>query len=357
VLKRLPRPTDPNLLVGFETSDDAGVYRLTGEIALVQTVDVLTPIADDPHIFGQIAAANSLSDVYAMGGRPVSALSIVGFPSEGEPDILEGILRGGMDKMAEAGCTIAGGHSVRDDDLKFGYAVTGIIDPARIWRNVGARPGDVLLLTKPLGTGVISTALKQGQAQPAWVQAAEASMSRLNRAAAEALRELEGSPPRRASGRKKVGARISAARARTAQKLRTKPQSAALSAIHAVTDITGFGLLGHAHEMARGSGVSMRIAHERIAYLPGAIQAARGKFFSGGLKSNREFVEGCVEFEVGVPDEFRALLVDPQTSGGLFVAVAADAAEAALAAFSRQGVDARAIGEVVPKRAPLIAVA
>lgn len=357
MLKRLPRPIDPNLLVGFETSDDAGVYRLTDQIALVQTVDVLTPIADDAHIFGQIAAANSLSDVYAMGGRPLSALSIVGFPSDGEPEILEGILRGGMDKMAEAGCTIAGGHSVRDDDLKFGYAVTGIIGPARIWRNVGARPGDVLLLTKPLGTGVISTALKQGQAQPAWVQAAEASMARLNRPAAEALWELEGSSAQRVPARKKVPARVGSARARTAPKLRTKPQSAGPSPIHAVTDITGFGLLGHAHEMARGSGVSMRIGHERIAYLPGAIEAARGKFFSGGLKSNREFVEGCIEFEAGVRDEFRALLVDPQTSGGLFVAIAPDAAQAALAAFRRQGVDARAIGEVVPKRAPLIAIA
>ena len=357
MLKRLPRPTDPNLLVGFETSDDAGVYRLTDEIALVQTVDVLTPIADDPHIFGQIAAANSLSDVYAMGGRPVSALSIVGFPSDGAPEVLEGILRGGMDKMAEAGCTIAGGHSIRDEDLKFGYAVTGIIDPERIWRNVGARPGDVLLLTKPLGTGVISTALKQGQAQTAWVQAAEVSMARLNRPAAEALWELEGSSAQRVPARKKVPARVRSARARTAHKLRTKSQSAAPSPIHAVTDITGFGLLGHAHEMARGSGVSMRIFHGRIAYLPGAVEAAGGKFFSGGLKSNREFVEGCVEFETGVREEFRALLVDPQTSGGLFVAVAPAAAEAALAAFRRQRVDATAIGEVVRKRAPLIAIA
>ena len=160
-MRRLPRPTDPNLLVGFETSDDAGVYLLTPEMALVQTVDFFTPIVDDPHMYGQIAAANSLSDVYAMGGRPISALSIVGFPPNGDPDVMEQILRGGLAKMDEARCTVVGGHSIRDDDIKFGYAVTGLIDPRRVWRNVGAQPGDVLLLTKPLGTGVIATALKK----------------------------------------------------------------------------------------------------------------------------------------------------------------------------------------------------
>jgi selenide, water dikinase len=320
VLKRLPRPTDPNLLVGFETSDDAGVYRLTDEIALVQTVDILTPIADDPFTFGQIAAANSLSDIYAMGGRPLSALSIVGFPSSGEPELLEEILRGGLEKMAEAVCTIVGGHSIRDDELKFGYAVTGLIDPAHIWRNVGARPGDALLLTKPLGTGVISTALKQAQAEPAWVQPANASMARLNRDAAEALREVD-------------------------------------SAVHAVTDITGFGLLGHAREMAAGSGVSMRIESARIAYLPGAIEAARGKFFSGGLKSNQEFLEGSIEFSAGVAEAFRALLVDPQTSGGLLAAVARESADVAMAALRRRAVEASVIGTVTEKHSPLLEIA
>jgi len=322
VLKRLPRPTDPNLLVGFETSDDAGVYRLTDEIALVQTVDILTPISDDPRTFGRIAAANSLSDIYAMGGRPVSALSVVEFPGEGEAETLEGILGGGLETMADARCTIVGGHSIRDEELKFGYAVTGVIDPARIWRNVGARAGDVLILTKPLGTGVISTALKAGRAEATWVEGAEASMTRLNRGAAEALREIES----------------------------------AESPVHAVTDITGFGLLGHAREMAVGSRVSMQIHHERIAYLPGALEAARGKFFSGGLMRNREFLEGCIEFAGGVTEEFRALLLDPQTSGGLFAAVAAEAQGEAMAALERHGVAARTIGEVIDKRSPLIEV-
>ncbi|MGC1583105.1 MAG: selenide, water dikinase SelD, partial [Candidatus Acidiferrales bacterium] len=160
VLRRLPLPNDPNVLVGFETSDDAGVYRVADDLALVQTIDFFTPIVDDPFLFGQIAAANALSDVYAMGGRPVTALSIVAFPPNGAPDLLEQIMRGGLSKISEAGATVVGGHSIRDDELKFGYAVTGLIDPRKIWRNVGARPGDALILTKPVGTGVISTALK-----------------------------------------------------------------------------------------------------------------------------------------------------------------------------------------------------
>ena len=324
MLRRLPRSTDPNLLVGFETSDDAGVYRLTEEMALVQTVDFLTPIADDPRTYGGIAAANSLSDVYAMGGRPISALSVLGFPAAGEPEILEEILRGGFDKMSEAQCTIVGGHSVRDEELKFGYAVTGVIHPSRVWRNVGAGPGDVLILTKPVGTGVISTALKQGRAEASWIKAAIESMLRLNRDAAEALREVE--------------------------------QAASDRPVHAVTDVTGFGLLGHAREMAIGSGVSLRLEHKRVAYLPGAIEAARGKFFSGGLKNNRDFLEGCVEFAESVPEEFRPLLLDPQTSGGLLAALDSQAADAALAALERRRISAHAIGNAVAKRSPLIEI-
>lgn len=325
MLKRLPRPTDPNLLVGFDTNDDAGVYRLTDELALVQTVDFLTPIADDPYIYGQIAAANSLSDVYAMGGRPATALSIVGFPDAAAPEILEGILRGGLSKMDEAKCTVVGGHSIRDDELKFGYAVTGVIHPGRVWKNVGAQPGDTLILTKPLGTGVISTALKQGKAADAWVAASTASMTRLNRDAADALHEIED----------------------TAKVERP---------VHAVTDVTGFGLLGHAREMAIGSGVSLRIDHRRIAWLQGAVDAARGKFFSGGMKNNREFLEGCVGFAAGVPEEIQALLFDPQTSGGLLAAIAPEAAKTAQAALERRGIPAQLIGEVVDKRSPLIQV-
>jgi selenide,water dikinase len=325
VLKRLPRPTDPNLLVGFETNDDAGVYLLREDLALVQTVDFLTPIVDDPHTFGQIAAANSLSDVYAMGGKPLSALSIVGYPPSGVPDVLEQILRGGLSKMEEAGCVVVGGHSIRDEELKFGYAVTGTVHPGRIWRNVGARPGDVLLLTKPLGTGVIATALKHGRASAATLEASAASMTRLNRDAANVLAEIVA-----ATGGE--------------------------SPVHAVTDITGFGLLGHAREMAAGSGVSFRLDHACIGYLPGAVEAARDGFLAGGLKNNREFLEGCVGFTDGVAEEYRNLLYDPQTSGGLLIAIAAASAPEARKALERLGVEARAIGAVFAKRSPLIEV-
>jgi selenide, water dikinase len=323
VLRRLPRQTDENVLVGFETSDDAGVYRLSGGLALVQTVDFFTPIVDEPFCFGQIAAANSLSDIYAMGGQPISALSIVAFPEKGDLEILEEILRGGLAKMAEAGCTIIGGHSIRDEDMKFGYAVTGLIDPGRIWRNVGAKPGDVLLLTKPLGAGVISTGLKQGRIPETAVAAATASMSRLNRDAAHALSEIEERTP---------------------------------GTIHAVTDVTGFGLLGHAREMAVGSGIALEIDHAAIEYLPGAVEASRSGFYSGGLRNNRQFIGDCVSFQPSVPEEFRSLLFDPQTSGGLLVALEALQADAALSALGAREVSARRIGRVLEKRSPLMEV-
>lgn len=325
VLKRLPRQGDPNVLVGFETSDDAAVYLLTDELALVQTIDFFTPIVDDPCLFGQVAAANSLSDVYAMGGRPISALTVVAFPASRPADLLEQILRGGLAKMTEAGCTVVGGHSIRDEELKFGYAVTGLIDPKRIWRNVGAQVGDVLILTKPVGTGVISTALKQGRAEEAWVAAATASMTRLNRDAADALREIDDT-------------------------WENGP------AVHAVTDVTGFGLLGHAREMAMGSDVSMRIDHSRVAYLPGAMEAARGGFFSGGLANNREFVEGCAAFAPNVAKEFEALMFDPQTSGGLLASITDEVSISVMTALKRRGIVAQVIGEVVAKHSPLIEI-
>ena len=331
VLRRLPRPTDPNVLVGFDTNDDAGVYRLGPEMALVQTVDFFTPIVDDPYTYGQIAAANSVSDIYAMGGKPISALSIVGFPEKGDAEILEQILRGGLSKMGEAQCTVIGGHSIRNDDIQFGYAVTGLIHPGRVWRNVGARTGDVLVLTKGLGTGVLSTALKKDRAAPADLQAAVASMSELNRAAAEALRELQ----------EKAGA--------------AQP-------VHAVTDITGFGLLGHGREMALGDPqrqiepVSLEFDHTSIRYLPGAAQAARDGFLAGGLKNNRDFLGDCVGFGETVPQEFRDLLFDPQTSGGLLVAIAPEFGNDALLVLDRHGVAARRIGVAIPKRKPLLFV-
>jgi selenide,water dikinase len=319
------------VLVGFDTNDDAGVYLLSPEMALVQTVDFFTPIVDDPFTFGQVAAANSLSDVYAMGGKPVSALSIVGFPDKGTPEILEQIIRGGLSKMAEAKCSVIGGHSIRNDDIQFGYAVSGIIHPHRVWRNVGARAGDVLLLTKAIGTGVLSTALKKDRAAPASMQAAIASMAELNRAASEALQEVQ----------EKAGA---------------------AAPVHAVTDVTGFGLLGHAREMALGNSeggidaVSLEIDHSAVSYLPGALEAAREGFLPGGLKNNRDFIGDCVGFAESVPQEYRDLLFDPQTSGGLLIAVSPESADAAVAVLESHRVKARRIGKVITKTNPLLGV-
>jgi selenide, water dikinase len=331
VLRKLPRQTDPNVLVGFDTNDDAGIYLISEGLALVQTVDFFTPIVDDPFLFGQIAAANALSDVYAMGGRPISSLSIVGFPEKGDPEILGQIIRGGLAKMNEAKCSVIGGHSIRNEDMLFGYAVTGTINPQRVWRNVGARPGDVLLFTKPLGTGVITTALKKDRAPAESLAAAISAMSTLNAAAAAALQEID-----------------------------EKEQAA--KPIHAVTDVTGFSLLGHAREMALGDPtrglelVSLEIDHASFSYFPGAVEAAREGHLSAGLKNNRAFVGECAEFETNVPSEYQDLLFDPQTSGGFLVAIAPDYADSTLAIFARHGVNARRVGRAIQKTAPLIKV-
>jgi len=323
-------PNDPNVLVGFSTNDDAGVYLLGEGMGLVQTVDFFTPIVDDPFTFGQIAAANSLSDVYAMGGRPISALSLVGFPEKGDTAILEQIIRGGLDKMDEAKCTVIGGHSIRNEDIQFGYAVSGIVNPLQIWRNVGATTNDVLLFTKALGTGVISTAIKQERASKESIDAAIASMAQLNRAAAEALHDVEA----------KLGPKV----------------------IHAVTDVTGFGLLGHAREMALGNPAAgtppatLEIDHRSLAFLPGALEAAREGMIPGGLKNNREFIGDCVGFAGGVPEEIRALLFDPQTSGGLLVSIAPEAAEAALSSLAQHRVNGARIGRVLPKSSAMLSV-
>ncbi len=318
VWAKLPKQSDPNVLIGFDTADDAGVYQLTPDLALVQTVDFFTPIVDDPYTFGQVAAANALSDVYAMGGRPISALSIVAFPNTGRDlDLLERILEGGLAKMQEAGCAVIGGHSIGDDEIKFGYAVTGLVNPRRVLSNAAARPGDRLVLTKRLGTGIISTALKQSAASPASVAAAVESMSTLNRLASE---------------------------------------TALAFAVHAATDITGFGLLGHAREMAAGSKVSLVLDSARIDFLPEAIEYSRQGFLPGGLKRNMEFISGCVEFANGIPEEVRNLLYDPQTSGGLLFSVSADDAAGLLAALRERGIPAQEIGEVVEKTKPLILV-
>ncbi len=323
-------PNDPKVLVGFNTNDDAGVYLIAEGLALVQTVDFFTPIVDDPFTFGQIAAANSLSDVYAMGGRPVSALSLVGFPEKGDPAILEQIIHGGLDKMAEAQCSVIGGHSIRNEDIQFGYAVTGTINPDRVWRNVGAQTNDILLLTKPLGTGVISTALKKERATKESLEAAIASMSQLNRAAADALHEVE----------RQSGPRV----------------------VHAVTDVTGFGLLGHAREMALGDpsvgteAVSLEIDHQAVPLLPGALDAVREGLIPGGLKNNRDFLGDCVAFAASLSEEKRAILFDPQTSGGLLIALAPEIAQTALDCLRRHGVNSAKIGHVLKKTSPLLQV-
>ncbi len=327
MLGKLARQHDPNVLVGFDHADDAGVYQIAPDIALVQTVDFFTPIVDDPYTFGQIAATNSLSDVYAMGGRPLTALALVCFPEKSDLQILERILAGGLSKMVEAGCTIVGGHSIRDDELKFGYSVTGLINPKKVLANTGAKAGDKLLLTKALGTGVISTAIKKGVAAAEWIDAAVASMTTLNKAAAEIVAAGNDGQP-------------------TTNGM----------AVHALTDITGFGLIGHAREMAMGSGVSLRVHAGRLPLLPGALDCVRGKHIPGGLKANREFAECVVEYEEGVSEELRTMLFDPQTAGGLLISADRMRAPGLLNVLQSAGVPAVEIGEVVPKTRPLISV-
>jgi selenide, water dikinase len=290
VLPRLPRQSHPNVLVGFETADDAGIYKLSDELALVQTVDFFTPMVDDPFTFGQIAATNALSDVYSMGGKPISAVAVLGYPEHGDLRVLEAILAGGLSKMAEADCAVIGGHSVKDAEMKFGYAVTGTIHPERILKNKGALPGDVLFLSKSLGTGVITTAIKRGVAQQPWIDAAIESMTRLNKTLCETL---------------------------TASGLR----------VHALTDVTGFGLAGHGREMALASEVTLEIEADRVPLLPGAIECVRLGTIPGGLIANRDFASCVVGAETAIDPERMTLLFDPQTAGGLLISVDARDAE------------------------------
>jgi selenide,water dikinase len=308
VLSDLPPQVDPGVLIDFRTSDDAGVYRWPGGPALVQTVDFFTPIVDDPFTYGQIAAANSLSDVYAMGGDPVTALAIAGFPDgELDTETIRQIFLGGYDKLREAGVALLGGHTVRDPEVKFGYAVTGAVDPGRIWANAGARPGDRLILTKWLGTGIVGTAIKKGKAPDDLVAHAVRSMTMLNRAAARVMRTFP-------------------------------------DAVHGATDITGFGLIGHAMEMARASGVSMEIEAARLPMLPG-VTAIASQNRSGGLGTNREHFSAFVSAE-GVDASVLDVGYDPQTSGGLLAAVDAASADAIAAALGEAGVPAVIVGDV-----------
>ena len=318
------------MLVGFDHADDAGVYQIAPDIALVQTVDFFTPIVDDPYTFGQIAATNSLSDVYAMGGRPLTSLALVCFPEKADLDILERILAGGLSKMMEANCTVIGGHSIRDEETKFGYSVTGLIDPKKVLANDGAKPGDALILTKALGTGVISTAIKKEKAEQSWIDAAVKSMTTLNKNAAEVI----------------------TGRVANDQRPTTKDGFA----VHSLTDITGFGLIGHAREMALAANVSLRIFAENIPLLPGALECVRAGYIPGGLKANREFAECVVSYESEIDEDRKTLLFDPQTAGGLLISVAGDQGEDLIAALGSAGVRAAKIGEVLPVSKPMITI-
>ena len=306
MLAAIPRVTNENVLVGFDTADDAGVYKLTPELALVQTVDFFTPIVDDPYTFGAIAAANSLSDVYAMGGKPISALSLLAYPANGDLDDLEQILKGGANKIHESGCVILGGHSIADDEIKFGYSVTGTVHPDRVKANAGARAGDALVFTKRIGTGVITTALKREIAKESDVQAAIDSMLMLNRRACETMLAYD---------------------------------------VHGCTDVTGFGLIGHAREMALGSGVSIEIDIAAVQFLPGALDYARQGALPGGLKNNREFASGAVELTREIPSEVENLLYDPQTSGGLLISLP----EGDSTQLMRELPEAYRVGRVLPQ--------
>jgi selenide,water dikinase len=349
VLGKLARQQDPNVLIGFDHADDAGVYLLTSETALVQTVDFFTPIVDDPYTFGQIAATNALSDVYAMGGKPLTALALVCFPDKADLNILERILAGGLSKMIEAGCTVVGGHSIRDEETKFGYSVTGVVHPKHVLANQGAQPGDRLLFTKALGTGVISTAIKKGVARQEWIDAAVKSMTTLNKAAAEVIttaRVGTGDPARPAEQSSAV----------TCKPNDERPTTDDAFAVHALTDVTGFGLIGHAREMALASNVSLVFQSANIAVLEGALDCIRAGYIPGGLKANRDFAECLVGYDESVPADIRTLLFDPQTAGGLLISVSAEDAGPLTRALQHAGVAAVEIGEVRTAAKPLIAI-
>jgi selenide, water dikinase len=301
---------DPNLVVGFERADDAGVYKLSDDLALIQTVDFFTPIVDEPFVFGQIAAANALSDVYAMGGRPLTAMNVVCFPSKAMGiEVLQEILRGGLEKLKESGTTLVGGHSIEDSELKYGLAVTGLIDPRKVVTNVGAQAGDVVVLTKPLGTGIVSTAMKGGMASGEAIKQISDSMAALNKSASECMQE--------------VGA-------------------------HACTDVTGFGLLGHACEMVRGTSVGMVVHAETVPLFQEARRYAGMGFVPGGTQRNRTFFAQWVECGTHLDSIVVDVLFDPQTSGGLLIAVAKEDAGRLLRGLEGRGVrGAAVIGEVV----------
>jgi selenide,water dikinase len=303
-----PAEQHPNLLVGLGAPDDAAVYRLSDDLALIQTVDFFTPIVDTPYEYGAIAAANALSDVYAMGGEALFALNIAAFPPDLPADLLAEILRGGADVVRSVGAAIAGGHTIQDKEPKYGLAVTGAVHPDRILTKGGARPGDALVLTKPLGAGTITTAVKRGAVEPAHLDAAIASMTRLNRIASQAAQAV---------------------------------------GVRAATDITGFGLIGHASEMTQAAGVRFRLRFDALPWLPGALQYAEAWIFAGGAHNNHDFYNRLVAYTRPVTDWQETLLHDPQTSGGLLVAIPTDRLSIFLAFCAGRGQEAWVIGDVV----------
>lgn len=311
-LAGLPRISDPRVLVSSDTCDDAGVYKLTPTTALVQSVDVFTPVVDDAYAFGEIAAANSVSDIYAMGGKPLTALSIVAFPIEKlSPRIMNKMLQGGIDKLREAGVVVLGGHSIKDREIKFGFAVTGIVHPKKMTVNSKAKPGDALILTKPLGTGTLSFARQIGRAPAEGLAESERSMRELNRAAAEAM---------------------------------------TAAGVTTATDITGFGLAGHLGEIAAQSGVEVEVYGQAIPVFAGVMDLIRQGVISGAVERNREYASAFVKRAKGVAEEFETLLYDPQTSGGLLIAVRKSRAAALLATLHKKGVEsATVIGRVTRK--------
>jgi selenide,water dikinase len=312
-LSGLSVPAGDRVLIDYRTHDDAGVYRVSEQLAIVQTVDFFTPIVDDPYQYGQIAAANAVSDIYAMGGTPLTALAVAAFPaSEIEPDVIRAVFTGGLDKLREAGVALLGGHTVRDQEIKFGYAVTGTIDPRRIWSNAGARVGDELILTKPIGTGIIATAIKFVRATSEATTAAIASMLTLNRAAASVLAQQPA------------------------------------GVVGGCTDITGFGLIGHGSEMANASGVTLVIESAAVPMFPGVQALVKGNTTGGG-KTNREHFSTGILLASTVDDATQALLFDPQTSGGLLVSIAPAQADAVRGALDAAGVPAWTIGHVAAR--------
>ena len=319
VLSGLPKqPADPNLIVGFDTADDAGVYRLRDDLALVQTLDFFTPIVDDPYDYGRIAALNSINDVWAMAGTPITAMAITCFPKKGvDPAILGEIMRGGLETINKYGVTLIGGHSVDNEQIMFGYSVTGVIDPNKIATNSGARPGDVLILTKPIGTGVISTGIKKGRATDEVVAGSVETMLTPGKHAAEAMREF---------------------------------------GVKGATDVTGFSLLGHAWEMARASKVTIEIDAAAVPLLNGALELAGQGMLTSGDKTNREYVGADIEIESAVDENLVKLLFDPQTAGGMLIAVSQYQAGALLSELNKNYPKAQTIGRIHPRGPQAIVV-